>query len=217
MLRSHFNICSLLAVVFALFMYSVASAATISNLFNTGVDNFGNALVTAGTLDPHYSVVASPSGAFTPVAIDDTVYPFPPWLANNAFSRWIGPAALFADGPAGFYTYRTTFNLPSSTILSSVSITGLWGTDDPGNDILINGTSTSQTSPGFTSLSPFAITSGFVTGVNTIDFLVQNAGGPTGLRVDQIQGQFKVPEPTGALLLLSGVSLFGLMSRRKGR
>ena len=210
------NIKSLLvtALVVSLLFSSAALAVPISGLYNTGVDNLGNALVPAGVPDPHYSVIASPSGLFTPVTVDAANYPFPYWISNNAFSRWIGPAATYANGPAGNYTYRTTFSLPVNAILGSVSISGLWGTDDPGTDILINGASTSQTSLGFTTLTSFSITSGFVTGLNTIDFLLTNAGGPTGLRVDQIQGNYQVPEPTGLVTALAGALL---MLRRRFR
>lgn len=181
-------------------------AVPIAGLFNTGVDNSGNAWGSAGVPDIHYSVIASPSGAFTPVTVDDTTFPIPPWVANNSLSRWIGPAATFADGPVGSYTYRTTFTLPTNAILSSASISGLWGTDDLGLDILINANSTSQTSGGFTSLTPFSVTSGFVTGLNTLDFVFQNAGGPTGLRVDDIRGTVQlVPEPTSLVLCLIGL------------
>jgi hypothetical protein len=204
------------AIVVAVLSSSAVWAVPLAGLFNTGVDSSGNAWVTAGVPDIHYNVIASPSGAFVPVTVDDTVYPFPPWVANNPASRWIGPAALNANGPSGFYTYRTTFNVPSNAILSTVMISGLWGTDDPGNDILINGASTFQTSAGFTSLVPFSINSGFVVGPNTLDFLLFNAGGPTGLRVDQIQGKYQqVPEPATVFSLLGGALLLLLRGRRR--
>ena len=206
--------CFTVAFVVAVLCCSSAMAVPIAGLFNTGVNPVGNALVGAGVPDPHYNVIASPSGAFVPVTVDDTVFPFPPWVPNTPFSRWIGPAAQFANGPAGFYTYRTTFNIPSNAILSTVMISGLWGTDDPGNDIQINGSPTFQTSLGFTALAPFSINSGFVVGLNTLDFLLFNAGGPTGLRVDRIQGKFQVPEPGGIVVAIGGSALLLLRGRR---
>jgi hypothetical protein len=68
-----------------------------------------------------------------------------------------------------------------------VSLVGIWATDDTGVDILLNGTSTGLSSAGFSSFTPFSITNGFVTGLNTLTFKVDNAGtspNPSGLRVE---------------------------------
>jgi hypothetical protein len=187
-------------------------AVPIVGLRNTGLDGAGNYLA-ASAPDGNYTVIASPLGPFNPVATDDTLYPFPFWAANNpTASRWIGTSAQFSDGPNGNYLYRTTFNLPANA--TNVVISGLWGTDDPGFDILINGNSTGQTSAGFTSLVGFSVTSGFNVGLNTLDFLLANTGGgPTGLRVDKITGTYDVPEP--ASLLLAGLGMGGLFMRRR--
>jgi hypothetical protein len=56
-----------------------------------------------------------------------------------------------------------------------------------GQDIRLNGTSTGITAGGFSGWSSFTITSGFVAGLNTLDFVVVNTGSspnPTGLRVE---------------------------------
>jgi hypothetical protein len=56
-----------------------------------------------------------------------------------------------------------------------------------GTDILVNGTSTGITSPGFATLTPFTISSGLVAGTNTLDFKMSNlppTPNPAGLRVD---------------------------------
>ena len=205
------------ALVVTLMFGSAVWAAPLNGLYNTGVDTLSNAWVPPNIPDLHYTVTSSPSGAFVPVDIDDTVYPFPPWFPNNAFSRWIGPAGTSAYGPAGNYVYRTTVNVPANAILSSVMVSGLWGTDDPGLDILINGGSTGQVNIlSFTALTPFSITSGFNYGPNTIDFIVQNAGGPTGLRVDQISGKYQaVPEPAGIASLLGAALCTLLRGRRR--
>lgn len=183
---------------------TAAEAALIANLNNTGTSG-GVALVGAGVADPNYSLIVQP-GSATAVTVDHTIYPIVagPWVPNNPASRWIGPDAS-SQGPAGNYTYRTTFTVPNTANLSTVNVSGLWGTDDPSIDIYINGNSTGNVSAGFTSLVPFNVSSGFVFGTNTLDFALTNAGGPTGLRVDKIVGTYQVPEP--ASVCLAGVAL----------
>jgi hypothetical protein len=196
------------------FVPTKVSAVPIANLYNTGLDAVGN-YQPAFAPDGNYTVVSSPLGPFTPVAVDDTVYPFPSfWVANNSpNSRWIGTSAQFSDGPNGNYLYRTTFSLPANA--TSAMISGLWATDDPGLDILINGNSTGQVSAGFSSLVPFSVASGFNVGLNTLDFLVANVGGgPTGLRVDGIKGTYQIPEPA-SLAMGFGGSLAWVLGRRR--
>lgn len=190
-----------------------AWAVPIANLYNTGLDASGNYLPTAG-LDGNYTVISSPAGSFVPSAVDDTSFPFPIWVANSPLiSRWVGTSAQSSNGPAGTYVYRTSFNLPANANLGSVAISGMWGTDDPGLDILINGSSTSQISGGFTVLVPFSITSGFQIGNNDLDFILQNASGPTGLRIDKIVGNYLVPEPASLFLAVMSIGCM-LMGRR---
>jgi hypothetical protein len=179
-------------------------AASITNLFNTGVDAFGNPLIGTGVADPHYKLISAPA-AYTAVTVNDPGYPIAPngpWVANSPTSRWIGPDGTSLGAP-GNYDYRTAFTVPANAILSSVNVFGLWAVDDVATDILINGSSTAPPSPFYTPLQPFAVTSGFVFGTNTLDFLITNANigiNPTGLRVDRIVGSYQVPEPATASL-----------------
>ena len=88
---------------------------------------------------------------------------------------------------------------------------------------IINGVDTGKGTPsaptfGFGALTPFTISSGFVAGVNTLDFIVPNVGGPSGLQV-QISGTATaVPEPSGFQSALAGgliVSAAGLWRQRR--
>jgi hypothetical protein len=50
--------------------------------------------------------------------------------------------------------------------------------------------------------------------VNTLDFIVDNTGGPTGLRVE-VTGTVDAPEPAAIALLGAGVFSLGLIRRRR--
>jgi hypothetical protein len=175
----------------------------ILGLFNTGVDNSGNALPD-GAIDPHYSLIENPDGG-SPDAIvqSSTVFPIVagPWLANSATSKWIGPQLVTSASAAERYTYRTTIDLTSRDP-STVIILGRWATDNTGLDIQVNGVSTTNAqSPGFSAYTRFALSStnaAFVAGPNTIDFIVTNAPPPgyTGLRVEIDQSNVAIPPGT---------------------
>ena len=196
-------------VAVSLAMAAAAHAVPITGLFNTGVDNIGNALP-ANQNDPHYDLTFPTVN--TEVTVIDTAFPIPPWVANNPFSRWIGPTSN-GDAPSGNYTYRTTFSLPANANLNSASISGLWSTDDASIDILINGNSTGNTTGGHAALWPFLINGSglFQAGLNTLDFQLNNsplAGptSPTGLRVDRIRGDYLViPEPASTCLVVAAL------------
>ena len=197
-------------------------ADPITDLYNTGVDNAG-ALLGDSVNDPHYTITVDPQGAGDATVPNDG-FPIPPWLANDANSRWIGPATDHdANGAAGDYTYRTTFTLPANANLASVSITGNWATDDGGLRISLNGTNTNNPpSAGFSGYTAFTINDAnadFVVGTNTLDFTFNNGGGPTGLRVDDMTGTFTViPEPAAlSLIAVAGAGLLGNRRRSSRR
>jgi hypothetical protein len=198
-------------VIVAVLLFSVIWGAEISQagditLFNTGVDGSG-ALLSGGSIDPHYSIISitgdplssPPTNAlntFVATYGDSPVRIF--WMDNGPSSNWISPyISANTDGGFSYFTYRTTFDL-SGLDPNSAIISGAWSTDNIGFDILINGISTGNYiasrdpsypgvfPPGFSfeSLHAFSITNGFVTGINTLDFIVLNQGGATGFRVE---------------------------------
>jgi hypothetical protein len=196
-----------------------AQAAPIPGLFNTGVDAFGTPRANQAP-ELHYVLVPpSVDLAALRVATSANGFPIGPWFGDDAFSAWIGPATDAAlDDATGNYDYRLTFSL-SGFIPSSASISGLWAQDNTGVDILINGVSTGQTAGGFSAFTPFAISSGFVAGTNTIDFIINNGGGPTGLRVEMTGTATAVtsggaPEPASLVLIGAGLAAFALYRRR---
>lgn len=186
-------------------------AAPIPGLFNTGVDDNGAPLPN-GVKDPHYTLIESPDPAYPgPDAV--TLLPgFPvgPWLEEGPHSRWISCNAASGNGEPGSYTFRTTFDLTGFDP-AKVTITGEWATDNDGTDILLNGESVHSGSVGFGGFQAFEIPGGFQEGVNTLDFVVFNAGdtiNPVGLRV-QMTGSAEVAgEPPSMRVQPAGASVF---------
>ncbi|MEI8082726.1 MAG: LamG-like jellyroll fold domain-containing protein, partial [Actinomycetes bacterium] len=175
--------------------------ATLATLFNTGVDATGHLAANWAT-DLHYKLVSLPGGTnVVRVATAANGFPIGPWIAGTGPSSWIGPASdNVLDGPGGQYVYRTTFDL-TGIDPASVSISGMWAADNVGDEILINGKSqgyATWTSPGFSSFEPFTVTGGFLDGINTLDFVLSNGGGPTGLRVE-MAGTVSTIEPNGTV------------------
>lgn len=203
-----------------------ASAATIPGLFNTGVLNDGTTAA-SGSVDLHYSLFVSPDLTFPgPNAIVANPIATGYWLANSSTSRWIGPAENqgyptgAANHATGEYVYRLTFDL-TGLDPATANITGTWAADNQGTAIRLNGAITGNTTPGYSVLTAFTITSGFIGGINTLDFVVDEfaAGGanPTGLRVDGIAGTASlVPAPAAGWLLGTGLlGVFGWRRRRR--
>lgn len=192
------------------------SAATIPGLFNTGTDGSNVALAGGnGVIDTHYTIVSSTS----PGLVGQQAVTFNCcYSPDDADSRWV---SLSANGNPGSNTttYRLTFNM-SGLNASTASITGNWGADNVGN-IFFNGVSTGITTTNsfFGPMPVFSITSGFVTGVNTLDFEIQDLGQPTAFRVDNLVGTARplvgvVPEPSTWTLLILGFGVIGAAARR---
>ncbi|MGD0233892.1 MAG: PEP-CTERM sorting domain-containing protein [Syntrophorhabdales bacterium] len=199
-----------------------AEAVPIPGLFNTGVDN-SNALLPDGTIDPHYTLTAAP-GFTVPrgtVVYNPSSYTFYNWVANTANSQWIGLQSTARYYSAGLYDYDITFDLTGLNPATAV-ITGEFAADNNAV-IYLNGTSTGATTPtlGFSSFTPFTISSGFVSGVNTLKFQVTNLadvatfGGPTGLQVQLSGTANSVPEPLSLLFLGAGVAGMAVIGRKK--
>jgi uncharacterized repeat protein (TIGR01451 family) len=164
--------------------------STVPGVFNTGVDP-NAALLPDGAVDPHYALLAtSPGGAGPAFVVLQNGFPVGnPWIADGPNSKWIGtPADQSGSSALGTYDYQTTFNLTGFDPTSAV-LTGQWAADDQGTNILLNGTPTATATgfPGYSAYHPISISGPFVSGVNTLDFIVPNTGGPAGLRVDNLQ------------------------------
>ena len=160
-------------------------------LFTVASGMGANGPLASGAPDTQFALTCKPPGvtATVPVAIDPSWIPGV-WVPNSASSQWIG-ADQFNNAPAGVYCYTMNFNIPCPPgIPIKASLLGQWTSDDWGG-LYLNGQPTGHTVPsvqfpgvGFNGWHPINITSGFVSGLNTLTFYVTNAGGPTGLRLE---------------------------------
>ncbi len=170
-------------------------------VFNTGVNANGNALA-GGSLDPHFSVISGPAPLSYPVPAVVYTSSNPnnissSWVPDSSTSAWIGFNNTSNDSVNGksyfgTYTYRMTFTLGSS--LTTAVLSGFWAADQNGS-IALNGQTTGAgwsgttladgnwNSSSFPNLNAFTIASGFKSGLNTLDFIVNEPDGFDGLRV----------------------------------
>jgi hypothetical protein len=179
-----------------LLSFGYAAAAPVVGLVNTGA-GLGD-----GAIDPNWSILLPVQQA---VVVNSAVIPGT-WLPNTADSKWIWETAT--GQPTNVTrTFRITFDLTGFDP-GTAFISGRWATDNTGLDIILNGVGTGQTSPGFTSWTNFSLNSGFVAGVNTLDFSVNDFGSIAGFRAEFLNSDVTiVPEPSSAVFSIAGLFL----------
>ena len=170
---------------------STTTQATISGLFNTGLDASGHALA-AGQTDENYNLVDQPACAnlTSATVVSQSDANGQKWVTNDyAQSQWIGDTS----DKHGNYTYQTTFNIASTADLAAILISFDLSADD-NVQILVNGQDTGLSySKLWTQIEHVDLSNSsgvgnlFVVGDNTLTFVVNNSGGgATGLKVDNM-------------------------------
>ena len=212
-----------LAATAALGSVAPAGAVTITGLYNTGVDNAGFALGD-NVVDSHW--VLGFEGATYTGAINGQ-FPIGPWVANTATSRWISPAPDagnydFDHSSDGIYTYNQVFSLTGYQVRTA-ALSGIFASDNSVDSITLNGHTITGSGGSFTSYLPFsASSSAFKSGLNLLTFTVRNfangsGSNPTGLRVEVTGTAAVVPEPASWAMMVLGLGLVGVATRRRVR
>ena len=195
-----------------------ARGDSISTLASTGEG------LPTGVVDPNFTIVSAPSGAtVNPGGATATIPPVasPAYIAASAGTQWIGPNSdNGTQQPTGNYDFRTTFSLAGFDP-STAQITGVVAADNKVADIQLNGVSLGISGGSMNSLLNYTIKTGFSSGTNTLDFIVNNdsTGGPTALLVSE-SGTAAVPEPSAlAVFVVAALALYGrrLASSRAAR
>ncbi|WP_165066366.1 PEP-CTERM sorting domain-containing protein [Paludisphaera rhizosphaerae] len=192
-----------------------AQAASITDLYNTGVDASKN-ILPDGTADSHYTLTFAPSTSLTAYA---TAPYGGVWVTPPSGSKWIGPPPFY-NVVNGVYTYETTFTL-TNAVLSTVVISGQASSDDKIDDILVNGVSVGFSTPdqSYGTLHAFMISGAafFKDGTNTLTFVTENTHGVVQGLLVSMSGTYTstVPEPTSIAML--GLGVVGLAAGRRFR
>lgn len=205
--------CKRVAVASACAMFLVAAGAQAALQIGTGLDASGNLLPggeDSKAFEQNYAVGGNASAA-------SVYYAAGSWVSDVATGQWIDPSDANGNptAPYGITTY-------TRTIYGAGTISGEFSSDNPG-ELLVNNVVVVQNAgwPNvddgtYRSFTSFSAT--LSPGPNTIEFEVNNLGGPAGLIV---AGTFTpVPEPTttiaGALLLLPvGMSTLRMLRKRQ--
>ena len=157
-------------------MSAAGTSVAIAGLFPTGVDGTDAAL-SGGAADPHYSADTGSAVVLS---------------SGNLYGAWTEPGTgqwvNYTDNMAtsGTHTFSTSFDLTGLNP-ATAELTIIYTTDNA-STMFLNGTAVAALdSNAFASLHTVDITTGFVSGLNTLSFSV-GEDGTDGLLISQISG-----------------------------
>lgn len=210
-----------LITVFAILALMTVAAKSFADVINlsSGVNSSGQ-LQAGGTNDIHWKVynnntLIGPAVVLTNLESD--------W-ATDSKAKWISIKDSVNPNPNGsmgyWADYRVTFDL-SKYNLSTVKLTGNW-TADEGGYAMLNNMGSFSTSYSKTQLSSFNVTSGFIQGINTIDFNVMQYdnfydGSIIEMYITATPLPTAVPEPDAVPFFIMGSILLTFVIVRKNR
>ncbi|HEX7862015.1 MAG TPA: S8 family serine peptidase [Verrucomicrobiae bacterium] len=163
-----------------------AKAGERLDFYSTGVDNSRFPLA-PGLVDPHYQ--RFPGSMFVLHTNEPPFFPPTSWTPNtNGLSQWIAPYPVVPTNDAtGIFVVRTYINLYENNPATYFR-QFKWAADDAGPEIRINGrffTAWPAAAASNFNAAPFNFLPNPVLelGINTVDFVLNDAGGAEGLRV----------------------------------
>lgn len=203
-----------------LLIASSASAVQVSGVFNTGLGIDGAELAAGdGQVDANYTVLSSTQTGVVAGSSALTYYNTA-YLQDGPLSRIVNATGNDFGGEGAVTTFRTTFDLtgfdaPNATITGQVLA-------DNSLVVLLNGNQIASATT-FTTLTGFASSAQFfIAGINSLDFVLTNASGPTAFQVSGLTVTAEeivvgpgdgVPEPTTWAMLVVGFGMVGASLR----
>jgi len=163
--------------LFALVVSTLAITQSLAfGQSNTGTQGCCN------LLDPNYTLVSAPAGV--PLGPVYSTAADGAWVPALLGSNWINPYGNLQNAPGGNYDYQTTFTATSTTTVS-----GGYAADNSAC-LSVNAVKQPCTVGGIYGFKGYTwISFPVVKGTKyTLDFVVNNQSGPTGLEVYFVQG-----------------------------
>jgi hypothetical protein len=216
-----------LPLAVALFSIStMAAAVQVPGVYNTGLGVNGAELGAGdGRVDANYTVTASTDPSVV-IGAQALTYYNPAYLQDGPLSRIVNATGSDGNGSVSNTTFSTNFSLVGYDF-ANASISGQVLFDNIGdiflnNNRIVNAARPDGSFSGFGSLTGFVSSSGFVQGLNTLSFVLNNAGGPAAFQVAgltvtaaALPSVGGVPEPASWAMLIAGFGLTGAAMRRR--